>query len=70
MELAHDGSVRARGTAAFSELPIDAADAELAGELDWSHRDPFDRSWSPVASTATRPLSQPTPGWWRGTKLP
>ncbi len=27
----------------FLELPIDAADAELAGELDWSHRDPFDR---------------------------
>jgi len=39
-----DGSPRAAAaTAGFIELPIDAADAETAGALDWEHRDPFDR---------------------------
>ncbi len=39
-----DGSPRAAAAAAgFLELPIDAADAETAGALDWEHRDPFDR---------------------------
>ena len=33
----------AAAKAGFVELDIDAADAELAGGLDWSHRDPFDR---------------------------
>jgi PIN domain nuclease of toxin-antitoxin system len=43
-KLAYDGSVRAAAAAAgFQELPIDAADAETAGALDWNHRDPFDR---------------------------
>ncbi len=38
------GSPRAAAMAAgFVELPIDAADAETAGALDWPHRDPFDR---------------------------
>ena len=27
----------------FTELPIAARDAERAGNLDWEHRDPFDR---------------------------
>jgi len=27
----------------FETLPISAADAEVAGSLDWEHRDPFDR---------------------------
>jgi PIN domain nuclease of toxin-antitoxin system len=39
-----DGSPRAAAAAAgFLELPIEAADAETAGALDWEHRDPFDR---------------------------
>jgi PIN domain nuclease of toxin-antitoxin system len=43
-KLALSGSPRAAAKAAgFAELPIDAADAELAGALDWEHRDPFDR---------------------------
>ena len=43
-KLAYDGSARAAAaTAGFQELPIDAADAETAGALDWNHRDPFDR---------------------------
>jgi PIN domain nuclease of toxin-antitoxin system len=43
-KLAYDGSARAAAAeAGFQELPIDAADAETAGALDWSHRDPFDR---------------------------
>jgi PIN domain nuclease of toxin-antitoxin system len=42
--LAYDGSPRAAASdAGFVELSIDAADAEIAGALDWSHRDPFDR---------------------------
>lgn len=28
---------------AAEELPLTAADASTAGELDWEHRDPFDR---------------------------
>jgi PIN domain nuclease of toxin-antitoxin system len=27
----------------FHELPVESADAELAGDLDWQHGDPFDR---------------------------
>jgi len=43
-KLVLDGSPRAAAAAAgFVELPIDAADAETAGTLDWEHRDPFDR---------------------------
>ena len=43
-KLAYDGSARAAAAEArFQELPIDAADAETAGALDCSHRDPFDR---------------------------
>ncbi len=43
-KLAYDGSARAAAAeAGFQELPIDAADAETAGALEWSHRDPFDR---------------------------
>ncbi len=39
-----DGSPRAAAAAAgFLELPIEAADAETAGALDWEHGDPFDR---------------------------
>jgi PIN domain nuclease of toxin-antitoxin system len=29
--------------AGFTELAIGADDAELAGALDWEHKDPFDR---------------------------
>ena len=43
-KLAFRGSARAAARAAgLLELDIDAADAERAGELDWDHRDPFDR---------------------------
>ena len=43
-KLAYDGSPRAAASdAGFVELSIDAADAELAGGFEWSHRDPFDR---------------------------
>jgi len=28
---------------AVTEVPIDAADAILAGRLPWNHREPFDR---------------------------
>lgn len=43
-KLVVEGSPRAAAAAAgFVELPIDAADAETAGALDWAHRDPFDR---------------------------
>ena len=43
-KLAFEGSPRAAAVAAgFLELPIDAADAETAGGLDWDNRDPFDR---------------------------
>lgn len=43
-KLAYDGSPRAAASdAGFVELGIDAADAELAGGFEWSHRDPFDR---------------------------
>ena len=43
-KLRYDGSPRAAASdAGFIELGIDAADAETAGALDWSHRDPFDR---------------------------
>ncbi len=31
------------GRNGFLELPILPMDAELAGDLDWPHRDPFDR---------------------------
>jgi PIN domain nuclease of toxin-antitoxin system len=43
-KLAFEGSPRAAALAAgFLELPIDGADAETAGGLDWENRDPFDR---------------------------
>jgi PIN domain nuclease of toxin-antitoxin system len=43
-KLAYDGAPRtAAADAGFVELDISAADAETAGALDWSHRDPFDR---------------------------
>jgi PIN domain nuclease of toxin-antitoxin system len=43
-KLGYDGSPRAAASdAGFVELSIDAADAELAGGFEWSHRDPFDR---------------------------
>jgi PIN domain nuclease of toxin-antitoxin system len=43
-KLSYEGAPRtAAADAGFIELDIDAADAELAGGLDWSHRDPFDR---------------------------
>ena len=43
-KLAFEGSPRAAALAAgFLELPIDGADAETAGGLDWDNRDPFDR---------------------------
>jgi PIN domain nuclease of toxin-antitoxin system len=43
-KLAFTGSARAAAAAAgLLELDINAADAETAGELDWDHRDPFDR---------------------------
>jgi PIN domain nuclease of toxin-antitoxin system len=49
-----DGSlaeaVKANG---FVELPITAADAEAAGDFDWSHSDPFDR----LLAAQTRRLS-------------
>ncbi|GAB3129660.1 type II toxin-antitoxin system VapC family toxin [Tsukamurella serpentis] len=33
------------------ELPMDSADATLAGQLNWDHRDPFDRM---IVAQATR----------------
>jgi len=42
-KLVLDGSPRAAAAAGFLELPIEAADAETVGALDWEHRDPFDR---------------------------
>lgn len=43
-KLTYDGAPRtAAADAGFAELDISAADAETAGALDWSHRDPFDR---------------------------
>ena len=43
-KLAYDGAPRkAAADAGFVELDITAADAETAGGLDWTHRDPFDR---------------------------
>ncbi|SEH57647.1 PIN domain nuclease, a component of toxin-antitoxin system (PIN domain) [Mycolicibacterium rutilum] len=37
------------------DLPIDSADAAFAGQLNWEHRDPFDRMI--VAQAARRGLS-------------
>ncbi len=43
-KLAFAGSaVGAIGKNGFFEFPIMPMDAELAGDLDWGHRDPFDR---------------------------
>lgn len=43
-KLVYDGAPRtAAADAGFVELDISAGDAETAGSLDWSHRDPFDR---------------------------
>ena len=33
------------------ELPLDWAQANLAGSMDWSHRDPFDRMLAAQAQT-------------------
>ncbi len=42
-KLIFDGSPRkAAADTGFVELDMNAADAETAGDLDWSHRDPFD----------------------------
>ena len=55
-KLTFTGSPReAAGASGFIELPIDAADAELAGGLDWDHRDPFDRAL--VAQAINRGLT-------------
>lgn len=40
---------------AVTEVPIDAADAIMAGRLAWEHRDPFDRIL--VAQAARRGLT-------------
>ncbi len=40
---AQSGVVDAVTAEGFDMLVLDAAQAELAGALDWSHRDPFDR---------------------------
>jgi PIN domain nuclease of toxin-antitoxin system len=43
-KLIYDGAPRtAAADAGFAELDMNSADAETAGGLDWSHRDPFDR---------------------------
>lgn len=43
-KLIYDGAPRtAAADAGFVELAIGADDAEIAGGLDWDHRDPFDR---------------------------
>ena len=43
-KLAFRGSARAAAAdAGLLELEINGADAETAGEIDWDHRDPFDR---------------------------
>ncbi|MCF8587346.1 type II toxin-antitoxin system VapC family toxin [Gordonia liuliyuniae] len=36
---------------AATDLPIDSADAASAGQLNWAHRDPFDRM---IVAQATR----------------
>jgi len=56
-KLVLSGSPRAAAKAAgFAELPIDAADAELAGALDWTHRDPFDRMLAAQSLNRAIPL--------------
>lgn len=51
-KLVYGGATRvAAPDAGFVELDVDAAEAETAGALDGSHRDPFDRSWPRSAST-------------------
>ena len=56
-KLVLSGSPRAAAKAAgFVELPIDAADAELAGSLDWEHRDPFDRMLAAQSLNRAIPL--------------
>ena len=40
---APQGLVEAIGAEGFEFLVLDADQAELAGTLDWDHRDPFDR---------------------------
>jgi PIN domain nuclease of toxin-antitoxin system len=55
-KLFYDGSARAAAQGAgLVELAIYAADAETSGELDWDHRDPFDRM--PVAHCLERSLT-------------
>lgn len=40
----------------FAPLPITAAQARLAGSLDWAHRDPFDRMLLAQARDQAIPL--------------
>ena len=55
-KLVFRGSVRGMVAAAgFTELAIGADDGELAGALDWEHKDPFDRML--VAQCRDRGLS-------------
>jgi hypothetical protein len=55
-KLAFTGPVRAAlARSGFTELLIDADDAELVGGLDWEHRDPFDRML--IAQCLNRTLS-------------
>jgi PIN domain nuclease of toxin-antitoxin system len=55
-KLAFTGPIRAAvAKAGFAELLINADDAELAGDLDWDHKDPFDRML--IAQCLTRALT-------------
>lgn len=58
-KLAFTGPLRAAAAnSGLLELEIDAADGELAGALDWDHRDPFDRML--VAQCRNRSLTLAT----------
>ena len=59
----------------FTTLPIEAEDAEMAGGLDWDHKDPFDRillaqcihrGLSLVTADATLALRREAPIVWAG----
>ena len=55
-KLAFTGPIRAAvAKSGFTELLINADDAELAGDLDWDHKNPFDRML--IAQCLTRALS-------------
>lgn len=47
---------RQLGRLGARELPISSAHARLAGSLDWSHRDPFDRMLVAQASLEGLPI--------------